>query len=262
MTPDMIRAFETLSTLTLGNSQRAKDEKAALILEIQERQLLNVDMLRNFRTVYPCSHVDIRLPLLLGARKIDLVDPYFMDPHCVVTVINIIEKITGRRVEATLRGLHFQFDFGEGPEDVEVRCLAQRYHTGNAEEARCPWKVRLIQDHEKEASTLFSSHQGVSVYTTTESLGLLLGFANYGVTFDCDRYVIDALVPGGTIISIPGPYEDLDINPLEALAMMGLPKRQWERLIASFYCDEGKYEFIALQSEIAEPIRYSFLRKI
>lgn len=262
MSLHMARALETLSTLTLGNSERARRSKRQFVLILQERELLPLTILRENWTVYTCSHIDVRLPLLIGSRKIELVDPCFRDLNCVMTVIDIIERITDQRVTATLQGMKFNFDFGNGPEPVEVRCKAQVYQPNAAGgKVPSPWKAEMMQTVQGNSSRRFADHQGLPSYSANEPIGILLGFANYGITFDSNQQVTGRLVKGGFIIALPGPYEELDLSQ-EQFATLGLlSKPIWEEAVTNLYQEEGRYDFISLGSTFEDDALYSFLRK-
>ena len=78
---DRIKAFENISATTIPRDANA-ELKRNIVLEMQRRNLPDVELLRECTTVYIGAGTDIEYPLALGARRIRLVDPnYALETH-------------------------------------------------------------------------------------------------------------------------------------------------------------------------------------
>ncbi len=267
MTEDQERAFERLGFYAVTDAQHRQDaiaEKKRVVEEVWRRKLLSTEILRHYRMVYVCSHIDITLALLLGGRHIDLVDPHLASPQTVCAVIDLVESIIQEQVEATLRGIRFRFDFGQGDEMVDVRLLAQAYRPDRAgeENPATAWKIEMMESVQRDSGDRFAPLDGRPSYEPDGPIGVLLGFAMFGPSLDQNRQTLNAIVPGGYLIAIAGPFEDLPLAAEEAFSyVQGTTKEGWEEISFRLYQMHGRYDFISLGNTVGPETYYSFLKK-
>lgn len=140
--------------------------------------MIDQNIVQNYPTVYLGSGIDIEYPLVLGSRKIILVDPVFRDSKIRGIVIGRIAELTGEQPSKVLESTHsFTFDFGNGREEATVTFEQEPY----------------------------SSVEEVSKYKIPENIGMILCFLSTtgltrGHNLDAQS-VRDKLVPGGMILA-------------------------------------------------------------
>lgn len=123
------KAWEQIQAKT-SNSEFSIQHKKDIVIEIENRRMLDDGILRAHRTLHVASHTDICYPLALGCRKIDMLDPCFLEIESVIAGIEAVEHLIGSKVKAFPYGrvaFSFPFDFGQGAEKVDVRFIAGRY---------------------------------------------------------------------------------------------------------------------------------------
>lgn len=120
-----VRALDAISTSTLP--LKKKEVKKGIVLELAEKGLISIEVLRNHPLVYLGSGTDIKYSLALGGRVILMVDPILKDEEIQKEVIAKIQKIVGENIKITEKTLVFKFDFGEGEEDVRVELVTKPY---------------------------------------------------------------------------------------------------------------------------------------
>ena len=87
----------------------------------------------NYPALYIGSNTDIEFPIILGARKIILLDPCFKDENKVNAVFqkiiqyDISENAAIKKISNKHHHIKYQFDFGEGIEDCYIDILSLGY---------------------------------------------------------------------------------------------------------------------------------------
>lgn len=253
---DMRRANRLLDVWTADF--HVKDQlaiKRAIIHNMLTRQFIATEHLRTTESVYICSRADVPYALLLGCRKITLVDEDFGDPMVVVEVLENTEKIVGRTVTPKLDGsLVFDFDFGDGPETVTIRCRAARYRESKHSAHDILLELLLPKRFERRNSMVEFKPDG--------PIGLLLGHCIMGVHLNDDPEVIDAILPGGFVL-VNTPGECLSGKTLGGLLEEPDPGagayEQLMQMLQQCYERERRFEFVPLEG-MPEP--YTCLRKV
>lgn len=267
------KAFEHLyCSVGMGTEEEVVSNiqaKKALVSRLWELELPDQDQLRTLSTVYIASGTDVHLPLCLGSRSIDLVDPCFYYPENILKVVDSIEELTEEKVKAQLGPrptFEFYFDFGQGTEQVDVRCLARVYR--NTSKANC-----FLSDRKSEVMTLCyeyaASYYGrhikeVDDYTEEGNVGFLISFNSFGNYFDRDQSTIDRLVSGGLLVNTV-PFECLEMSQ-EAYAacrvIMGHDPAQYHTLVLPHYQAAGRFEPVDLHLPTHPTFFISCLRRL
>lgn len=120
-----LAALEAIATDTLPRSK--KDVKKGIALEAAEKGLISKEVLQGHSLTYIGSGTDIEYPLALGARIITMVDPIFADPKAQEEVLEKVKRLISKTPVVSGKILNFQFDFGEGQEEVTVKLVAKSY---------------------------------------------------------------------------------------------------------------------------------------
>lgn len=123
---DQRRAISEVTSSSL-DSKIAINHKKRSVKEITEEALLSPEIMKSGATIYVASGTDIAYPLLIGARKIVMVDPILQDDKTKQEIINRITAIINQPPEIIDNRLEFQFDFGNGDENVSVILQAAVY---------------------------------------------------------------------------------------------------------------------------------------
>lgn len=124
---DLKTMMESLEVSTAGDRSGLK--KVLLATDLGEE--IEKGAVKKLPVVYLGSGVDIAFPLSLRFRNIWLVDPVLNDDRAHETIKNNLEKF-GLMHEASDGGVitySFQFDFGQGKEQVTIKCYPQKAET-------------------------------------------------------------------------------------------------------------------------------------
>ncbi len=261
MTEDQRRALASMSLHIVEFDEGALHEKRAMAEEIVCMEHVSPDIMRKAALVYVGSHVDIELALLLDGRNIELVDPCFVDAGNIMAVEKRIAQGLNKKVRPSLTDIKFDFDFGDGEEEVTVRCRPYVYRPSPViEETPNPWIRIASREVQRDFESYFGSHSGVPTYEPLGDIGMLLSFSGVGVVFDQNRVVMDRLVKGGYILTNPGACEELPMDMETYLNLHELPRFMWVACMMSKYRFETDYVFIPLGS-IPPQVDYCFIRK-
>lgn len=268
------RAFDGLQCstgLSIEGAKRFIQLKKDIVNQVNHCGLLGPELLGERKTVYVSSFIDVRFPLCLGSRKIDMVDPCFHDPENILRVTWAVEEIIEAKVVSKLAAtptFEFPFDFGYGQELVTVRCL-NRYYAKKADEggrlagAEKTFKSTLMEASYRMAMETYGLPTS-ECYVPDGPIGLLLGFNTFGVFFDECPDVINSIVSGGFVLSS---------TPLECLALSNaefhrLERRilespdQYHRVVSGKYKSQGKFKPIPIRTDPDLIPAFSFLQKI
>lgn len=233
--------------------ERGKALKVALASEINRRGLLETALVREHTTAHICSNTDFVLPLLLGARRIDLIDPILNDPAKLTLIEEQLRNVAGE-VERIDNQFSAHIDFGQGKELVHITCLAQRLISPHDIEPTNP--AALKPDQLEEAFGW--SKPSTEVYTPSGPLGLILGYNSYSVRVSDNPQLTNNLVPGGYILNL----ETLDGLPDWEAILNTMPESEefLDHWLVQQYEKDGNYRYIPLETDFNEPM--SFLQKI
>lgn len=251
---DLQRAFASMSAETTPKVD-AIDYKRRIVQEVTTRNLLPIDILREYPTVYVCSGLDIEYPLLLGARKIVMVDPIFEDEAELSSLQERLKGITQSDIQVDSDTFSFEFDFGEGRENVDVSCAGVLYSRQGTESFR----EMLSAIPRSKTLDLGPPQREFQYFKPPAVIGMLLGFRTApGADIDDNEEALSRLIKGGVILV------DSSLNiGMKALDggndfAPGHEKRKIER-IRSAYEQKG-LEFVELETE-GDNINYTFVRK-
>ncbi|MES2225682.1 MAG: hypothetical protein V4480_02635 [Patescibacteria group bacterium] len=123
---ERIMALQAVDTTTMPRGP-VREMKRSIVLEILKQGLLSTEVLRNNPMVYIGSGTDVEYPLALGGRHIIMVDPVFEQQQAIQEVIDRIEHLIAKGMEKDRNRLTFDFDFGEGSEQVVVELVPSAY---------------------------------------------------------------------------------------------------------------------------------------
>jgi hypothetical protein len=174
ITPERTMAFENIDTSTNPRMAKIKQKKG-IVSEILKRKLIPDNILKTKDLLYLGSGTDIEYPLAIGARKITMVDYLFGAEECVKDVLERIKKLTGEEPFLTGDSLSFQFDFGEGKEQVTVVLSSAGF-----------------KDPNKHGE----------VFTPKDEIGTILMFApnHPGGTIKLEEEILSKVVPSGVVL--------------------------------------------------------------
>lgn len=120
LTEDQLSAIKSLKSYTTL-SDEATDSKLDYI--VQTSKILKKEpALKNEWALYLAAAVDIELPLLMGFRKITLLDPEYKLGEGIKEISEKVSRYSGNFDREALKGT-LRFDFGEGPENVEIQLI-------------------------------------------------------------------------------------------------------------------------------------------
>ncbi|MDD4409937.1 MAG: hypothetical protein PHW52_04795 [Candidatus Pacebacteria bacterium] len=124
---DRMNAYLNLSTNTFPIDHKINYKKG-IVRDIVSKDLIDENILKNNLTVYLGSGTDIEYPLAFGARNIWLVDPELNNNEAILELRERIEKITEERLSLEIQeSFRFDFDFGNGKEEVMVDIVPKKY---------------------------------------------------------------------------------------------------------------------------------------
>jgi hypothetical protein len=238
------KAYEAITANT-QEPEKAVAEKHETVLEIEERRLMAAGPISQFRTAYLGGGADIALPLALGCRRIDIVDCGFAsNPTDIIEAFAAVERIIGHPVAVGIvtTTLAFQFDFGFGLEQAEVRFVPARINT-----SRCSCRGCVIP-----------------AYVPDEPLGLILGFRTIMMRLGDDHpELLDRVVQGGyvlldqctSMLPFPEPFRQV-VESVNTAVGTDVAREPFHTLTERLYAD-GPYEPIRLNGSRL----MTFLRK-
>lgn len=268
MSPDQQRALERMRAVTLNNNPHALSDKHRIVAEVNAYGHMPIALLRQYPSLYVGSHVDVCYGLLLGARKLIMLDPLFRDVSSLMTVIDIIEAITGEKVRTSVRdqALHFTFDFGEGDEEASVLCLGKKLVidelTGTEGEVRT-LDHRTSHRSQQNSSKAYASFEGVPEYVPDEPLAMALSFNAMGNLIGFNQAVLAAIVPGGIILTNDYGTDVLDVDIVTSLMIVTARETSpegWSELMRVVYENDGRFTFVPLERQ-RRSMAYTFLEK-
>lgn len=271
LTPALQRAWDLMIATFQGrNDEEILKSKRALVSGVVESKQLPRETLRSHATVYVASQTDLSFPLLLGARKITLVDPVFSKPEEVVRAINLAERISGEQVQAVLSSsarFKFELDFGHGNEVVDVTCLAQKVtpdERWRRFERADPHSREWASRQNSATEGLYAPLQDVPAFKPQEPIGLLLAFSCMAACLEAQSEVLEAVTPGGCILS---SYigEGRFISIAESTLLDEIFNRcgydHWFSAMQKEYAKSGQYEMIRIPAK--EGLHaHTFVRKV
>jgi hypothetical protein len=257
---DWQKAFDALFSEHLSSPEDVLEDKKQFAREVATRGLLCTDLLRKYWLLYVASSADVFLPLCLGARKIQLLDPCFKDVDKVVVLDKRIQKVFGVVPEVDFRGnLKFPFDFGEGSEEVTVQTIYGVFPEAETDEEILA-KLHDDQIARLEQNKLFNKFDQKYMgpeWCPTEPLAMLLGFSALMLRLESQPKAMDLVVRGGCI------FNTTRFEGLRCLTTAEDHKwDDWDEYsdeMPDCYKTEGTYEFIPLQHNC---FRYTFLRRL
>ena len=147
---DLLRAFNTIRADTFSLHNLAVLEKQQNVLEIREKKIIDETVMKNFPLVYIGSGVDAEYPLLLGARKIIMLDPELKNPDILERLRQRISNLSKGNFREDKGSFHFKFNFGDQEEEVIIkvdpRLYVKKGNTSIKEENRFtpPEKVGML----------------------------------------------------------------------------------------------------------------------
>lgn len=258
---DLERAYLNLSANT-HPKEDAIEHKKRIVRELRNRNLFSPEIQRNYPLVYVASGLDIEYPLLLGGRKVILVDPIFANEDSVTRLTERIKGLTNSQVRQERKKLVFEFDFGEGKEEVNVTVEGVFYsEAGRKAELDFLSKVPKPTDWQPEEE-LESKQEELGYFQPPKQIGMILGFrTSPDAAIDSNQVAMAGLVRGGIILvdealnilfRMMKQDESLLFESEEDRKPFELMKRKYESL---------GFEFIELQEE-GQYINYTFLKKL
>lgn len=227
-TQDLKNAFYKMKASTMPPIG-ALSEKREIVASMREGRYIDENVLKERKTIYVASGVDVEYPILLGARKIVMVDPY-IDANSIKEIEERIINISGK-YEKTQTGYLFEVDFGGGKEMVNLEIELSWYGPvfGDVSE----------KDHKK--------------FEFSQNTGLVIGFASGG-PLDRDPNLVKNL-PSGSYI-----YDGYNLSDLE---------KQFDDYKEDEFIpdhlrtkDEIKKAYNKIGFEYVETPKYNLLRKL
>ena len=241
---DMQRFYRQLQAATFP-AERAVLHKQEVLHELRGRKLLDETLLRQFPAIYVGSGIDFEYPVLMGARRVMLVDPILSDEKARQTLIQRVGQVVP--VTETEREVHFEIDFESGKTEAVILEIHPEIYGGLPD-----------MPHMKNQAAHFASFQ------TDEPIALLLGFRTEGMDIDTDFKIMEQIVPGGIVLADHMSSQYLhelsdaekgelfhDSDHYDIRAICGSLQRYWQR---------RGFDFVPLQFE-GDSYHYTCLRK-
>ncbi len=176
VTGDLRKAFDHIDAATMPRKSAIANKQEA-VFEIWDKHLLDQRILKEFPTVYLGAGNDVEYPLALGSRKMRLVDPYLRDNATQAKLKGRIESLGANPTLNSETGLYtFNFDFGEGPESVELVSDPREFD------------ARVIEPEDEDGK-----------FVAPDEVGMYVVFQ--GPDVSADREALSKVVPGGYILS-------------------------------------------------------------
>lgn len=114
-TPDKVRALKNLRTAS-ANGLLPKLQFLSDFYTLVERGIVDQEAISSRPALYVASGVDVELPLLMGVRDLQMIDPLYLNK-----IFQKIKEYQGRKIEKHRFCLNF--DFGDGTREVIIqRC--------------------------------------------------------------------------------------------------------------------------------------------
>ncbi len=241
---DMQRIYRQLRAATFP-SDSAILHKQRTLRELRERKLLDETLLRKAPAVYVGSGFDFEYPVLMGARRVMLVDPILSDERARKLLIERVEQISP--VTETAGEVHFEMEFEPGEKETVTLEIRPEMYGGLP---TMPHTVALTERFES--------------FQTDEPISLLLGFRTEGMDIDTDPKMMDQIAPGGIVIAdhMSSQYLHTLSDEEKARLLHNLDGWDIRAVHASLqqYWDKLGFDFVPLQSE-GDSYHYTCLRK-
>lgn len=141
---ERLAAFEGITTNTMPIDKKTSMKKG-IAAEVAKREIIPELVLKEFPVVYIGSGTDVEYPLVLGGRHIVMIDPIFKDERARQEVIEKIVKLIKENPVTSPEVITFQFDFGKGKENVEIKLIPESYSIEDGKEVGLlPDKVGVL----------------------------------------------------------------------------------------------------------------------
>ncbi len=177
---DMQKMFRQLNAATFPRDG-AILHKQRILFELRERKLIDENLLRQAPAVYAGSGIDFEYPVLMGARRVIMVDPIFSDERARADLINRISQIA--EVTEASEELCFEVSFDSEEKEI-VTLLIRPEIFGN------PTLPHVEAERNRFQSFSFEG-----------SISLLLGFRTEGADIDTDPTILGHMLPGGVVLA-------------------------------------------------------------
>ncbi len=193
---DLVYAFLRMQAMTMPTT-KALNSKRLIVQEITLKKYLKG--IEDLRVVYVGSAVDIEYPLLLGARKITMVDPSYKDEKNVQYIADRLNNMRPVMRNVDIRGyyMNFSFNFTGGIQNERVSVTFEPKYVEIGEYQFYRYRYEM--------------------YKPSEPIGLLLSFASGGSLFDSVE-LLDAVSVGGYILSDFSRHEGKDTTGFSLIA--------------------------------------------